>query len=133
MSFTILDNNQQAYVPTADEIAVAVVESAKIFGVPPLNVVCGYGLRDDHARYKWGELRLETKRARMVAMLVLVELMPYAPRAMLARCLGVRGNGKSYHAWAAARREADWWDDEVFNVVIERTRARWRELRELRG
>lgn len=94
--------------PTADQIAIAIVESCKLAGGNPILIAMGQGMGD-------------TALGRHVALASLVEAFPDARKAGLARCCGYRtpapavGNLKSF-------RQQRWWNedhvDEVVGAVI---------------
>ena len=118
-------NMQWIRVPTADEVAAAVVAAAREFGIdPPSLILTGYGpYVDGHSRRKWNERRAEAKSARILCALALREAIPDAPRAVIARCLGVKG-AKNFHSHAArARERASWWSEEAFARVVKSIRA----------
>lgn len=121
----LLDNGRWARIPTADEIARAVVAAARELGVPPRAVVRGLG-RWVSNKDSRNQARQEIKRARFYAALALREAFPDMPKVVIGRALGV-GAAKTYLRNTEVARDAGrfdrWWSDDAFRRIVEAARG----------
>lgn len=88
-------------IPTADQIALAIVEAAKVYGDDPLAIARGGG----------------GNRGRVLAYVALTEAFPDVTKAKISRwCAFPAQSSASAHLIHA--RKAKWWNEDAIDEVV---------------
>lgn len=98
-------------MPTADQVAAALVTASRLMGADVVTVATDYGSRN-----------LESSRARAYAALALEELFPRASRPSVARMVGVpRGTGDGVFIanlrFRIKMKQANWFKQELVDQI----------------